>query len=145
MPEDQWPRTRLKYRVSVLYSIISNARGLRTKDQTDLESRWRVCAVYSIISNARGPGTKDQTEVESRWRVCAVYIIISNARGPRTKDQTEVESRWGVCAVYSIISSLFQMPEDQGPRTRLKWRVDGDVCSLQHHFKCQRTKDQGPD
>jgi hypothetical protein len=29
-------------------------------------------AVYSLISNARGPGTKDQTEVESRWRVCAV-------------------------------------------------------------------------
>jgi hypothetical protein len=78
MPEDKGPRTRLKERVSVVYSINSNARGPRTKDQTEVESRRRVCAVYSIISNARGPKTKDQTEVESK-------------------------------------------------------------CSLQHHFKCQRT------
>jgi hypothetical protein len=93
--------------VCSVYPNISNARGPRTKDQTEV----RGSVVYSIISNDIGPGTKDQTEVESRWRVCAVNSIISNASGPRTKDQTEVESE----------------------------------CSLQHHFKCQRTKDQGPD
>jgi hypothetical protein len=33
MPEDQGPRTRLNQRVSVVYSIISNAKGPRTKEQ----------------------------------------------------------------------------------------------------------------
>jgi hypothetical protein len=44
-----------------------------------------VGAVYSIISNAREPRTKDQTEMERRWRVREVYSIISIAQGPRTR------------------------------------------------------------
>jgi hypothetical protein len=70
MPEDQGPRTRLKWRVSVVYRIISNARGPGTKDQTEVEIRWRVCAVYHIISNARGPKTR------LKWIVSVVYSII---------------------------------------------------------------------
>jgi hypothetical protein len=56
--KDQGPRPRLKWREGAVYSITSNTRGPRTKDQTEVERR---CSLQTHFKYQR---TKDQTEVE---------------------------------------------------------------------------------
>jgi hypothetical protein len=56
--KDQGPRPRLKWREGAVYSITSNTRGPRTKDQTEVE---RMCSLQTHFKYHR---TKDQTEVK---------------------------------------------------------------------------------
>jgi hypothetical protein len=136
IPEDQGPRSRLKWREGAVYSITSEG------------------AVYSITSNTSGP------RPQLKLREGALYSITSNTRGPRTEAQTEVDRE-----KVQFTASL-QIPEDQGPRTKRLKRREGAInsitsntrgprtkaqtevgrrCSLQTHFKYQKSKDQGPD
>jgi hypothetical protein len=111
-------------------------------------------AVYSIIANTRGPWTKAQTEEESK---CSLQ---DHCKYQRTMDQGP---DWR--GVQVQFTASLQIPEDRGPRPRLKRRASAvdsisantrgpwtkaqdeeeNKCSLQDHCQYQRTMDQGPD
>jgi hypothetical protein len=154
-------------RLSV-FRLTSNTRGPRTKDQGLDWSGEKVQLTASLqIPEDQGPRTR------LKWRECAVFRLTSNTRGPSTKAQIEVERRCSLQHHFKYqrtkdqgpdwiwekvqFTAFLQIPEDQGPRTKLKWR-EGAVfrlisntrgpkttaqteveskCSLQGYFKFQ--------